>query len=125
MMGKTFVAPVWAGIAVVAVGITGCQEQKKEDANARFEALYTAEWKWRQEQFADDEDSQKPISNHLPKVDPASQEARLKYWEDVLAKRDAIPRASLSTEQQVNYDIYHPQLQVLIANQRFRDYEMP
>ena len=31
----------------------------------------------------------------------------------------------LSPEQQVNYDVYRPQIQVLIASQRFRDYEMP
>ncbi len=96
-MGKTFVASVWAGIAVAALGISACQGQK-QDANARFEALYTSEWKWRQEQFADDEDSQKPISNHLPKVDPTAQEARLKYWEDVLAKLDTIPREALSAD---------------------------
>ncbi len=126
MIGKTFVASVWSWVAVagVVMGVSGCQGHK-EDANSRFEALYTSEWKWRQEQFADDEDAQKPIANHLPKVDPAAEEARLKYWEDVLAKLDTIPREALSAEHQVNYDIYRPQLQVLIANQRFRDYEMP
>ena len=126
MVGKTFAASVWCGMAVAGLAITllGCQGQKK-DANSRFEALYTTEWKWRQEQFADDEDSRKPLSNHLPKVDPAAQEARLKYWEDVLTKLDAIPRARLSAEHQLDYDIYRPQIQVLIANQRFRDYEMP
>ncbi len=106
------------------MGVSGCQD-RKEDANARFQALYTAEWKWRQEQFADDEDSQKPIADHLPKVDPASQDTRLKYWEDVLTKLDAIARAELSPEQQINYDVYRPQIQALIADQRFRDYEMP
>jgi uncharacterized protein (DUF885 family) len=130
MMGKTFVAavsgPVWTLIAVagVVMGVSGCQG-RKEDANARLQALYTAEWKWREEQFADDEDSQKPIANHLPRVDPAAQDERLKYWEDVLTKLDAIARVELSPEQQVNYDVYRPQIQVLIANQRFRDYEMP
>jgi uncharacterized protein (DUF885 family) len=132
-MRATFVAamkgPVCALIAVVSVvGVmmesSGCQ-QRKEDADARFQALYTAEWKWREDQFADDEDSQKPIANHLPKVDPAAQDARLKYWEDVLTRLDAIARAELSPAQQVNYDVYRPQIQVLIANQRFRDYEMP
>ena len=132
-MRATFVAavkgPVCALIAVVSVvGMmmesSGCQ-QRKEDADARFQALYTAEWKWREEQFADDEDSQKPIANHLPKVDPAAQDTRLKYWEDVLTRLDAIARAELSPAQQINYDVYRPQIQVLIANQRFRDYEMP
>jgi uncharacterized protein (DUF885 family) len=133
MMGKTFVSAVkgrvWALFAVVSgVGammeVSGCQD-RKEDANARFQALYTAEWKWRDEQFPDGEDSRRPIANHLPKVDPPAQDARLKYWENVLTQLDAVPRAELSPEQQVNYDVYRPQIQVLISSQRFRDYEMP
>jgi uncharacterized protein (DUF885 family) len=133
-MGKTFVvtapvSPIRAVLAVAAllgagIAVWGCQE-KKENADARFQALYSAEWKWREEQLADGEDSQKPISNHLPKVDAAAQQARLRYWEDLLSKLDAIPRAQLSPQEQVNYDVYRPQVQVLIANQRFRDFEMP
>ena len=133
-MGKTFVvtapmSPIRAVLAAasllgVVIAVGGCQG-KKETADARFQALYSAEWKWREEQFADDEDSQKPISDHLPKVDAAAQEARLKYWEDLLSKLDGIPRAQLSPQEQINYDVYRPQIQVLIANQRFRDFEMP
>jgi len=100
-------------------------DAKQQEADARLRSIYTTEWKWREEQFADDEDSQKPISDHLPKVDPASQQARLRYWEDVLHKLDAIPRADLSPREQLNYAVYYPQIQVLIANQHFRDYEMP
>jgi uncharacterized protein (DUF885 family) len=88
-------------------------------------SIYASEWKWREQQLADDEDSQKPISDHLPKVDPASQEARLRYWEDILHQLDAIPRAALSPGEQINLDVYYPQIQVLIASQRFRDFEMP
>jgi uncharacterized protein (DUF885 family) len=100
-------------------------ETRQNPADSRLQAIYSAEWKWREDQFADDEDAQKPISDHLPKVDPASQEARLRYWEDVLHKLDAIARAELSPREQINYDIYRPQIQGLIANQRFRDFEMP
>ena len=50
---------------------------------------------------------------------------RLKYWQDVLRRVDAIARASLSAPEQVNYDVYRAQIEVLIANQRFRDFEMP
>jgi uncharacterized protein (DUF885 family) len=107
-----------------AIAVTGCQS-KTEDANARFKSLYQEEWKWRMEQWADDEDSQKPISDHLPKVDPASEEARGKYWEDLHAKLLAIPRAELSPEEQVNYDIYKPEIEALIADQHFRSFEMP
>src|SRR5258708_698941 len=65
------------------------------------------------------------MADHLPKVDPATQDMRRKYWEDVLRRVEAIPRASLSAKEQVNYDIYRAQIAVLIANQRFRDFEMP
>jgi uncharacterized protein (DUF885 family) len=97
----------------------------RHEADARLRSIYTAEWQWREDQFADDEDAQKPISDYLPKVDPASQQIRLRYWEDVLHRLDAIARADLSAREQVNYAIYYPQIQVLIAKQRFRDFEMP
>jgi uncharacterized protein (DUF885 family) len=96
-----------------------------QDADAKLQAIYQSEWKWRDSQLAADEDAQKPIADHLPRVDPASQQARLKYWQQVLGQLDAIPRAQLSVDEQVNYDVYRPQIEVLIANQQFRDYEMP
>ena len=67
----------------------------------------------------------KPIQDHLPKVDPAAQEVRLRYWEDVTAqaRRDRVRRCPPA--EQINYDVYHPQIEVLIASQRFRDFEMP
>jgi uncharacterized protein (DUF885 family) len=95
------------------------------DADARFRALYSTEWKWRDEQLPSTEDSQKPIQDHLPRVDPAAQAMRLATWQDVLKKLDAIGRAELSPAEQLNYDIYHPQIEVLIAAQKFRDYETP
>jgi uncharacterized protein (DUF885 family) len=76
-------------------------------------------------ELPDDEDSTRPIAEHLSKVDPATQQLRLKYWQDVLRQLDAIPRATLSTKEQVNFDIYRAQIVVLIANQTFRDFEMP
>jgi uncharacterized protein (DUF885 family) len=108
----------------VAASTTGCGS-KRESADARLEAIYGAEWKWREEQFPDNEDSQKPIQDHLPKVDPDSQAARLRMWQDTLVKLDAIPLDELSPAQRVNYEVYRPQIETLIANQRFRDFEMP
>jgi uncharacterized protein (DUF885 family) len=96
-----------------------------DTADARLKAIYTAEWKWREEQFPDNEDAQKPIQDHLPKVDPQAQAMRLRMWQDTLRKLDAIPRAELSAAEQLNYDVYRPQIETLIANQQFRDFEMP
>jgi uncharacterized protein (DUF885 family) len=127
VVARTVVARTVVLAAVLAAPLLtgGCTKPAGESADSRLQALYSAEWKWREEQLADDEDAQGPIVDHLPKVDPATQEQRLKYWENILATLDAIPRAQLSSKEQLNYDIYRPQIEVLIASQRFRDYEMP
>ncbi len=113
---------------MVAIGVSGtgfAQTAEHHDADAGLKAIYTAEWTWREAQFPDDEDSQKPIEDHLPDVTPAAQQMRLQYWLDVRRKLDAISRNELSTPERLNYEIYRPQIEVLIENQRFRDFEMP
>jgi uncharacterized protein (DUF885 family) len=113
-------------LGVLAASLGGCSQHARENAaDARFRTVYTAEWQWRMEQFPGGEDREKPVADHLPKVDPATQQARLERWQDVLRQVDAIPRASLSPSEQINYDIYRAQLEDLIADQRFRDFEMP
>jgi uncharacterized protein (DUF885 family) len=125
IMGVTMVMTACAPRGSQQGATPGGQGAKGESADARLQAIYSTEWKWREEQIPDDEDSQRPVSDHLPKVDPASQEKRLQYWEDVLHRLDAIPRAELSPHEQVNFAVYHPQIQALITKQKFRDFEMP
>jgi uncharacterized protein (DUF885 family) len=111
--------------AVVAL-LCGCaRHSPPPSADLRLQGIYTREWQWRMGQLPDNEDSTKPIAEHLPRVDPATQQMRLGYWQEVLRQLDAIPRASLAAKEQVNLDIYRAQIAVLIANQRFRDFEMP
>jgi uncharacterized protein (DUF885 family) len=98
---------------------------RADDADAQLRAIYTEEWKWRLEQFPGLEGPTKPVPDHLPKVDRATQEARLHYWEDVLRKLESLPRAELSKEEQINYDVYRPEIEQSVADQKFRDYEMP
>jgi len=117
-----FFAPL---VAVAVLVLMPAAEAAQQSADTRFRALYTAEWKWRVEQFADDEDSQKPVVDHLPKVDPATQAVRLAYWQKAMAELNTIPRGKLSPAEQENYDVYRPQIASLIASQTFRDYEMP
>src|SRR5580765_7845323 len=57
---------------------------KAESADERLRTIYTEEWKWRLEQFPGLEGIVKPVPDRLPKVDPATQELRLTYWQDVL-----------------------------------------
>ncbi|HEY1875111.1 MAG TPA: DUF885 family protein [Steroidobacteraceae bacterium] len=112
--------------AVLGASLTGCSLKGRQHvADEQLRAIYTNEWKWRIEQLPENEDGTLPIADRLPRVDPATQTMRLKYWQDSLRRVDAIPRESLSPKEQVNYDIYREQLAVLIARQRFRDFEMP
>ena len=111
--------------ALAVLSLMSAAEARPNAADARLRALYKAEWAWREDQFADNEDSQKPIVDHLPKVDAASQALRLAYWQKVMATLDTVPRATLTPAEQVNYDVYKPQIEVLITSQKFRDFEMP
>ena len=64
-------------------------------ADDRFRTLYQTEWSWRQLQFPglDDEDhASREGDDRLPSVDPATQDKRLAYWDDVLAQLDAHSR---------------------------------
>ena len=112
-----------AAVCVMALASSACT--KAPSADARLQAIYADEWKWREQQFPDNEDAQKPIQDHLPNVDPASQAMRLRMWQDVLQKLDGVKREELSAAEQINFDVYRPQIQALIADQQFRGYEMP
>src|SRR5271156_5957413 len=114
----------WA-LAAACMTLTLAACTKTPGADARLQSIYSEEWKWREQQFADDEDAQKAIEDHLPKVDAAAQAQRLHMWQDVLQKLEAIPRAELSPAEQLNYDVYVPQIKALIADQQFHEYEMP
>src|SRR6187397_2335824 len=111
-------------VGVAAMSFIPCLA-KAESPDERLRTIYTEEWKWRLEQFPGLEGVEKPVPNRLPKVDPKTQETRLRYWQDVLHKLDDIPRAQLSPEEQINYDIYRPEIENFVADQKFRDYEMP
>ena len=106
-----------------AAAATATQAQSAEDA--RFKAIYSEEWSWRQHQMADDEDSGDHISAHLPDVGPAAQAAKLRKWTGVLAELDKLDPAKLSPENRVNLEVYRNQIAMLLGSQRYRDYERP
>jgi uncharacterized protein (DUF885 family) len=109
-----------AAAPACATGATGTA------ADAKFKALYTQEWKWRQAQrLEDEEDDVNGIRPSLPRVDEATQRLRLAYWERVMRQLDGIVPARLSAPERINYAVYRAQIAALIANQRFREYEKP
>jgi uncharacterized protein (DUF885 family) len=114
--------------ALLCAGRASAQAPAAAPADERFKAIYTQEWSWRRAQFPGVDDEDREASAHddrLPAVDAKSQAERLKYWDDVLRRLDAIPPAELSAENKVNLAVYRPQVENLAAGIRFRDYEMP
>jgi uncharacterized protein (DUF885 family) len=115
-----------AGSAILVLAISPGIFAASQSADARFKTLYTREWAWREQQFPGlREAATHHLPAHLPRLNAASQAMRLAYWRDVMKQLDAIPYNRLSPKQQVNYDVYRFQIEVLINGQRFRDYEMP
>jgi uncharacterized protein (DUF885 family) len=98
-----------------------------QSADARLRALYDAEWAWRQKELArrtgEGQDAISP--DHLPRVDAASQEKRVKYWQDTLAQLDKIPVDQLSHDEQINAAVFRTSLEAFVADGKFRGWEMP
>jgi uncharacterized protein (DUF885 family) len=90
-------------------------------ADARLRALYTEEWEWRQKELLRGGGA----NDRFPRVDAASQQARLAYWTKTLAALDAIPFAQLSAEEKVNARIFRTSLRELISDVQYRTYEAP
>jgi uncharacterized protein (DUF885 family) len=120
---------MFARIAFAAVAVClwiGAPAAADPATDARFKALYTKEWSWRLKQAeADPDDSAGKVRPRLPDLTPATQQARLVYWQQVRADLDAIPVAQLSPEAAINYGIYRAQIDQAIDQQRFRDWEKP
>ena len=95
-------------------------------ADQKFTSIHKAEWQWRlQQRLEDDEDDVQGVQRDLPKVDAATQQKRLQYWEAVLKQLDTIKPAQLSASERINFAVYRAQIAALIDNQRFREYEKP
>jgi len=112
-----------ATASAIMMATAGIAAEASEDA--RFTAIYSAEYSWREHQQADDEDSGDRISAHLPDVGPAAQAARLDMWSTVMAKLTTIDATRLSPENRINLQIYRNQIVTLLAAQRYREYEKP
>jgi uncharacterized protein (DUF885 family) len=85
-------------------------------ADARFQAIYKAEWQWRiKQRLAWEEDEPRDVRDALPKVDARTQAARLAMWEGVLRQLDGIRAADLSRAEQINYAVYRAQIAAFVA----------
>jgi uncharacterized protein (DUF885 family) len=97
-------------------------------ADARFQAIYKAEWQWRVKQHlaSDDEANDDDDADAgMPHVDANTQAAHLAYWQGVLRQLDAIAPTSLSPSEQINYAVYRAQIAAFVEALHFHEYEQP
>jgi len=102
------------------------QTPAPSSADQRLRRLYEAEWTWRREQDGRlDGGGPGALADHYPRVDPASQRARMAYWENALRELNTIPVAELSGEERINAAVFRTVLLEQIGDVRWRTYEAP
>src|SRR4026207_978461 len=74
------------------------------EAEQRLKALYDAEWEWRQKEEARGPGGfgRHAAADNLPRVDAATQQKRLEYWQKTLSELDKIPLEQLSPQEKIN-----------------------
>ena len=93
-MPRTFVRSALTSlvlsVALVLVPASAQTQRDTSSADARLRALYTDEWEWRQQELPPTGTQYGPAggSGRFPRVDAASQQARLAYWTRALATLD-------------------------------------
>ena len=102
-------------------------QRDTRSADARLRALYTEEWNWRRKEMArsSDQPGEASASDHFPRVDAASQRARLAYWTRTLAALDSIPLDELSPEEKLNAQVFRASIRALSNDIKFQTYEAP
>ncbi|HEX8194354.1 MAG TPA: DUF885 family protein [Allosphingosinicella sp.] len=113
-----------SALPVAAIVLTAAMQPAPSAAEQRFKALYEREWRWRQSEAGGGEEESR-VRSRLPDVTPRAQEARLRYWQQVLGELSRIERAQLTPDRQLDYDVFRYQIETLAASQRFRDWEKP
>jgi uncharacterized protein (DUF885 family) len=94
-------------------------------ADARLRTLYTDEWNWRRKELARGDQPGEGGADRFPRVDAASQQARLEYWTRTLKALDSIPFDQLSAEEQVNAQIFRTSIRALASDVHYKTYEAP
>jgi uncharacterized protein (DUF885 family) len=98
----------------------------QQNADARFKQIYEKEWAWRTGQAGVSASGEaQPNNGRLDQVDARRQQERLVHWQKVMEQLDAIDAKQLSPAEQVNAAIYREQIRNFIADQQFKQWQMP
>ena len=103
------------------------QNAATDSADQRLKALYNAEWQWREKEEArvPGEFGRHAADDHLPRVDAATQQRRLEYWQKTLAELDKIPLEQLSPEEKINAQVFRAVVEEQAVDVKYKTYEAP
>src|SRR5687768_1963952 len=114
-------------VGLVRLPASAETQRDGSSADARLRALYTEEWNWRRQEMArrSDQPGEEGASDHFPRVNAASQQARLVHWTRTLATLDSIPLNELSPVEKVNAQVFRASIHAYSNEIKFRTYEAP
>jgi len=102
------------------------QTQYAAQVEHSLRTLYTAEWDWRQQEFAREKiNGRWQVSDHLPSVTAEAWQRRADYWQKTLAQLDTIDLKALSREERINAAVFRTAVEAHYNNVRWRSYEAP
>ena len=95
--------------------------------NADLRAIFDADWKW---QMQDNPLFATSAGNHdydalLPQVAKQDYDRRAEHWRKTLGQLKNIDRATLTTSEQVSFDLFQDDLQDNITEYQFHSYLIP
>ena len=93
--------------------------------DAQFKHIYSAEWAWRTGHPEAGTSTALPDNGRLDDIGAASQQRRLDYWQHVLKQLDVLDVTKLTPADRVNFEVYHAQISNLLAEQKFKTWQMP
>ena len=121
-------APFAAALLALAAPLPAAQGVPAHNtataADRAFAAIWQREWKWRIGEMLES-DGTPGVAAHLPDESAAAHARRRAYWTDVLARLDRIAPATLSPGARTDYLVYRAQIEALLNDERFREWEKP
>jgi len=114
-----------APIVAASPALAAPTAMRAGSADKRFEAIAGDEYAWRLRLAGPSEDGPKSEQLKLSDVGSSVQAERLARWTLVSQQLADLPVAKLSKTNQVNYAVYKGQIDALLAEQRYREYEKP
>lgn len=114
-------------VPAAALAAAPARQATPSNADRRLKVLYDGYAAWDAKEsgvFEDERGNIKPL-DYLPRVDAATQQRRAAHLQQLLDQLNAIPKAQLSSDEQVNAAVFRTLLENQLSDAHFRTWEMP